>query len=195
MTARTTFRLALCCVAAAVALSFVPTAVPTAEATAVGSARPGLSSVSATAISAVAKFRSAAAQDAALRAYTSPKSYTPVATTAPAPSVTTTTRRATAAPAARKASSPTKAKAPASELSQARSILAGLVSKYPILKGSTVEFGNAKGYQAITYYGSGRIVLSKTHTASLSRIVTHEAWHIIDWRDNGRIDWGESVPR
>jgi hypothetical protein len=19
-------------------------------------------------------------------------------------------------------------------------------------------------------------------------------WHVIDWRDNGRIDWGESVP-
>jgi hypothetical protein len=24
--------------------------------------------------------------------------------------------------------------------------------------------------------------------------MAHEIWHIIDWRDNGRIDWGENVP-
>ena len=50
-------------------------------------------------------------------------------------------------------------------------------------------------YQAVCYYKSGRILISPTHTASLDKIIRHEAWHIIDWRDNGVIDWGESVPR
>jgi len=79
-------------------------------------------------------------------------------------------------------------------LSRAKSILAGYVSRYPSLQGASVSFGDARGYQAICYYKSGRIVISPSHTASLERILAHEVWHIIDWRDNGRIDWGESVP-
>lgn len=79
-------------------------------------------------------------------------------------------------------------------VSRARSILAGYISRYPILQGSTVSFGDARGYQAICYYKSGRIVISRSHTVSLERILAHEVWHIIDWRDNGRIDWGENVP-
>jgi predicted SprT family Zn-dependent metalloprotease len=63
-----------------------------------------------------------------------------------------------------------------------------------VLAGATVSFGDARGYQAICYYKSGRIVISPSHTASLERIIGHEIWHIIDWRDNGRIDWGENVP-
>ena len=90
-----------------------------------------------------------------------------------------------AAPAAPKASS---------SLSQAQAILNRYIAKYPILKGSTVSFGDAKGYQAICYYKSGRIVISSTHTRSLETIIGHEIWHIIDWRDNGVIDWGENVP-
>lgn len=80
------------------------------------------------------------------------------------------------------------------ELGQATSILAAKIRQYPILAGATVEFGDARGYQAISYYRSGRIVISRTHTASLDRIINHEIWHIIDWRDNGRIDWGENIP-
>ncbi len=78
--------------------------------------------------------------------------------------------------------------------SSAQSILNGLIAKHPILAGVTVEFGDARGYQAIALYQSGRIIISPTHTASLERILNHEVWHIIDWRDNGRIDWGENVP-
>ncbi len=81
------------------------------------------------------------------------------------------------------------------ELSQARSILAGLVARYPILAGTTVAFGSTPGgYQAVAYYQSGRILISTSHTASLSTILNHEVWHIIDWRDNGTIDWGENIP-
>ncbi|PKQ36916.1 MAG: hypothetical protein CVT59_10540 [Actinobacteria bacterium HGW-Actinobacteria-1] len=87
-------------------------------------------------------------------------------------------------------------KASTGELAEAKSILAGLIAKYPILKGTTVSIGTTPGgYQAVAYYQSGRIIVSSSHTASLSRILTHEVWHIIDWRDNGRIDWGENVPR
>lgn len=80
------------------------------------------------------------------------------------------------------------------KLAQAQSILSGLIAKYPILAGTTVTIGDARGYQAIAYYQSGRIVVSKSHTASLSTILNHEVWHIIDWRDNNKIDWGENVP-
>jgi hypothetical protein len=83
----------------------------------------------------------------------------------------------------------------ASEDSRARAILASLISQHPILAGTTVRIGSTPGgYQAVAYYKSGRIVVSPKHTASLERILRHEIWHIIDWRDNGRIDWGESVP-
>ena len=80
------------------------------------------------------------------------------------------------------------------ELAQAQSILAGLIARYPILAGTTVSIGDARGYQAIAYYKSGRIVISSSHTRSLSTILNHEVWHVIDWRDNGSIDWGENVP-
>ncbi len=80
------------------------------------------------------------------------------------------------------------------ELAQAQSILAGYIAQYPILAGTSVSIGDANGYQAVAYYKSGRIVISPTHTASLSRIIGHEIWHIIDYRDNGVIDWGENVP-
>ena len=81
-----------------------------------------------------------------------------------------------------------------SEQATAQAILNRYIGQYPILAGSTVTFGDAKGYQAICYYQSGRIVISPTHTASLEAIMAHEIWHIIDWRDNGVIDWGENVP-
>ncbi len=90
------------------------------------------------------------------------------------------------------------AKAPTSntdELSQAKAILAGLIAKYPILAGTTVSIGTTPGgYQAVAYYQSGRILVNPSHTASLSTILNHEVWHIIDWRDNGQIDWGENIP-
>jgi len=82
------------------------------------------------------------------------------------------------------------------ELGKAKSILAGLIAKYPTLKGTTVTMGTTpNGYQAVCYYKSGRIVVNPKHTASLTTILNHEVWHVIDWRDNGRIDWGENIPR
>jgi len=76
----------------------------------------------------------------------------------------------------------------------AQAILASYKARYPILQGVTVQFGDARGFQAIAYYKSGRIVICPNHDASLERIINHEVWHIIDWRDNNRIDWGENIP-
>lgn len=81
------------------------------------------------------------------------------------------------------------------ETAQARAILAGLIAQHPVLQGVTVSMGTTPGgYQAVAYYQSGRIIVNPNHTASLSRILNHEIWHVIDWRDNGVIDWGENVP-
>jgi len=80
-------------------------------------------------------------------------------------------------------------------IAEARAILARYVSTYPILQGTTVNFGDTRGNpQAIVYYKSGRIMINPNHTVSLERIVAHEVWHIIDWRDNGQINWGENIP-
>jgi hypothetical protein len=81
------------------------------------------------------------------------------------------------------------------EIVQASLILASRISTYPILEGSTVDFGDTgDNTQAICYYNSARIVVNPGHTVSLEQIIDHEIWHIIDWRDNGRIDWGEDLP-
>ncbi|MCL2503252.1 MAG: hypothetical protein FWE94_01360 [Coriobacteriia bacterium] len=83
----------------------------------------------------------------------------------------------------------------AEKLALAQAILDEQIAKYPILAGTTVSFGDARGYQAIAYYTTGRIIISPNHTTSLEKIISHEVWHIIDWRVNGRIAWGENVPR
>lgn len=83
----------------------------------------------------------------------------------------------------------------ASDLDTAQSVLASLKGKYRYLDGVSVTVGKTPGgYQAVSYYTKGRIVISTSHKASIERIMKHEIWHIIDWRDNGKIDWRESVP-
>jgi predicted component of type VI protein secretion system len=107
----------------------------------------------------------------------------------------TRTVRTSSTTSASSSSSSKPAASSGDTLSRARAILASRIAMYPILRGSTVELGDTKGNpQAIVYYKSGRIVINPNHTRSLEVIINHEIWHIIDWRDNGRIDWGESVP-
>jgi len=50
-------------------------------------------------------------------------------------------------------------------------------------------------YQAVAYYKSGRILISTSHTSSLDRIIKHECWHIIDWREQRPYRLGENVRR
>lgn len=146
---------------------------------------------------AAAAAESATRFDSSLTAAT--RTTTKIASSEAASLSTTVTARRKNSTTVRAATSPTRvvrvAAAPSgSELSKAQAILAGYIAKYPALAGASVSFGDARGYQAICYYKSGRIVISSTHTASLERIIGHEIWHILDWRDNGQIDWGENVP-
>jgi len=86
------------------------------------------------------------------------------------------------------------AKPATTELQTAQRMLASLQAKYKHLDGVTVSIGTTPGgYQAVSYYTKGRILISSKHTVSISRIMEHEIWHCIDWSDNGRIDWGENV--
>jgi hypothetical protein len=73
--------------------------------------------------------------------------------------------------------------------------LARLKTDHRYLDGVTVVFGDTpKGEQAVAYYTQARIVVNPVHAASVEDILAHEVWHVIDWRDNGRLDWGESLP-
>jgi len=78
---------------------------------------------------------------------------------------------------------------------QAQTILGELQAKYQYLDGVTVSVGATPAdEQAIAYYQDGEIVVSPDHSATIQRILAHEVWHVIDWRDNGRLDWGEDLP-
>jgi len=135
--------------------------------------QPRLEAIDANAKTIAAPDATALVVDATL------KQATPIAAPEPAAAMRTT-RTARSSGTVRTASTPAAAQPSGDELSEARSILSGLVAQHPILSGTTVSFG--------------RIIISPSHTASLSRILNHEVWHIIDWRDNGSIDWGENVP-
>ncbi len=81
------------------------------------------------------------------------------------------------------------------ETQQAEAILGNLRKTYRYLDGVTVAMGSTpNGYQAVSYYTTGQIVVNKNHSVPLDEILAHEIWHIIDYRDNGRIDWGENLP-
>jgi hypothetical protein len=125
-------------------------------------------------------------------AFTTASTSKRTASIAPATSQVTTKRVMTSRPPTptKTASAPTTS----SKQDQAQSILNRFIANYPVLKGTTVTFGDAKGYQAIAYYTSGRIIISPTHTASLEKIIEHECWHIIDYRSHGKIVWGENIP-
>ncbi len=86
--------------------------------------------------------------------------------------------------------------APGSDITErAAELLAEHAGTYRYLDGVTIHEGpTPKGEQAVSYYTDGEIVISPDHTATLEDIVAHEIWHVIDWRDNGRIDWGEQLP-
>lgn len=87
------------------------------------------------------------------------------------------------------------ASAPSADLTRAYAALDTLSRTYKYLDGVTLEMGTPPhGKQAVSFYTEGRIVISSNRTASVESIMMHEVWHIIDWRDNGRIDWAENVP-
>lgn len=102
--------------------------------------------------------------------------------------------RALAAPVAQTGSYATEVRHAAEELS-AQAILGTLASRYGYLDGVRVSIGaTPNGEEAVAYYESGRIVIDAGHSVRIGRILEHEIWHIIDWREDGSLDWDESVP-
>ena len=83
----------------------------------------------------------------------------------------------------------------ADDARQATAILGDLKAGYRYLDGVTVSMGRTPhGEEAVAYYTEGRIVISPTHSADIATILRHEIWHVIDWRDNRRLDWAENLP-
>lgn len=81
------------------------------------------------------------------------------------------------------------------ETARANVSLARLASRYRYLDSVTVTVGSTPdGRQAVSYYTRGVIVIDRNHEYSIDVILEHEIWHVVDWRDNGRLDWGEDVP-
>jgi hypothetical protein len=77
----------------------------------------------------------------------------------------------------------------------AEAALDRLKAEYPLLSGITVTIGSTpRGEEAVAYYTRDEILIDSGHKVDVETILAHEIWHIIDWRDNGRIDWGEYVP-
>lgn len=78
---------------------------------------------------------------------------------------------------------------------RAEKLLGKMKEKYIHLEDVTVSVGvTPKGEQAVAYYTTGEIVINPAREASLDDIIAHEIWHVIDWRDNERLDWGENIP-
>jgi hypothetical protein len=83
----------------------------------------------------------------------------------------------------------------AEELKRANALLRTAQKQYRYLDGVTLRIGPTPAdQQAVAYYTVGEIVINPNHAASIEKILAHEVWHIIDWRDNGRLDWGEDLP-
>jgi hypothetical protein len=81
------------------------------------------------------------------------------------------------------------------DLEHAKVVLAKLQKTYRYLGGVTLRMDpTPDDRQAVAYYTEGEIVISPDHVATIDKILAHEVWHIIDYRDNGRLDWGEDLP-
>ena len=101
------------------------------------------------------------------------------------------------APLVASASSASEVVAPdiAADTALAEAKLAELAATYDFLDGVTVTIGaTPSDTQAVAYYTEGRIVIDPAHDVSISEILEHEIWHIIDWRDNAEMNWGEDLP-
>lgn len=80
-----------------------------------------------------------------------------------------------------------------SEQEQANAILAGIIAQYPILAGTVVYIQQTpNGWEGAAYYKSGVILVNPNHTYPLYDIIYHEAMHVLDWREDGKIDNNDS---
>jgi len=74
-------------------------------------------------------------------------------------------------------------------------VLGRLEKQYKHLDDVSVTLGQTpKGEEAVAYYTGNEIVIDTEHSVGIEKILAHEIWHVIDWRDNGELDWGEDLP-
>lgn len=79
------------------------------------------------------------------------------------------------------------------ELVAAQQILDKQIIKNPILKGTTIFIRDCpNNWQGCAFYELGIIWIDPDHRAPLEEIVIHECNHIIDWREDGDIDYDDS---
>ncbi len=79
-----------------------------------------------------------------------------------------------------------------SEQARARRILAKYIARYPILKGTQIYVRQCPyNWQGCAYYKKGVILIDPDHTAPLEKIIAHEVRHIIDWREDHKIDYND----
>ena len=51
---------------------------------------------------------------------------------------------------------------------------------------TSIAYGDTHGYEAISYYKTGYIVINPNHTYSLYTLVAHEINHIVAYRESGK---------
>lgn len=107
---------------------------------------------------------------------------------------TSTARKVYSAGKTQTASKPslTREQKIAMEQKRAEQILASYIAKYPILKGVKIYVRDCpNNWQGCAYYTKGIILVDPDHTASLEAIIAHEVKHIIDWREDHKIDYND----
>ncbi len=86
-----------------------------------------------------------------------------------------------------------EAKAVQGKLAQAQQILDIQIRKNSILKGTSIYIRDCpNSWQGCAFYELGIIWIDPDHKASLEQIIIHECNHIIDWREDGDIDYDDS---
>lgn len=74
----------------------------------------------------------------------------------------------------------------------AQALLNAEIAKNPILVGTTIKIQECPNdWQACAWYKRGEIWVDPDHRAPLERIISHEVAHIIDWREDGDIDYND----
>lgn len=80
-----------------------------------------------------------------------------------------------------------------SELGRAQQILDFQILKNPILQGTKIYIQNCpNNWQGCAFYELGVIWIDPDHKQPLKEIVVHECNHIIDWRQDGDIDYNDN---
>lgn len=78
------------------------------------------------------------------------------------------------------------------EQRRAEQILSYYIKKYPILAGVKIYVRDCpNNWEGCAYYTKGIILVDPDHKHTLEEIIAHEVRHIIDWREDNKIDYND----